>query len=531
MNPADLFCFLFCRYLWPLIHYHKFLAKCIKKLKRNGVDVKQSVSPVAVFLREEVCAVSDHLAGVSLFGSDEWMECLQHFRGWTDTSPESEEHLRTMVNSLKLRALAEPGDVESPLLRNQIDELFLRTMAAARAELREKVEPGCTKVKRQAASHEGRVPSAGPPPMYPRAKGSPPAHPVPAQVMSGQPAAGGMCRPRWGYPPPHGGHWGYHHPGYEQQQPYAGDNSSVQSGLSLDSYHQHYPDYVMYPPQGHMHYPYNPGGPPPPFPAPSDHSQSSAGYEQPVFDPTHGWFDPAMAYAMHQQAESSGYYAPRPTPSPGMGYPDQSAREWQGQANYSPTEHSPYKYDPNVMQPHSPYWAHLDRATLAMGLATPAKASPSTPRRHGKPDDKRDDLEGGEGEKTDSGEENGFAVNAQPPLLRHNQYYGYGPYGGAATEGGYGPPSPATQFMMSPQANFAYNYGYGFSPGRVDARSTPRQNKRTPVKVNTPTAATTDNLTPPHAVHKAVPDRESPSTVETTTETESLAEPANVETF
>ena len=69
------------RYLWPLIHYHKFLAKCIKKLKRNGVDVKMSVSPVAAFLREEVCAVSDHLAAVSLFDSEEWMSCLQYFSG------------------------------------------------------------------------------------------------------------------------------------------------------------------------------------------------------------------------------------------------------------------------------------------------------------------------------------------------------------------------------------------------------------------------------------------------------------------
>ena len=62
------------RYLWPLIHYHKFLAKCIKKLKRNNVDVKTSLSPVSAFLREEVCAVSDHLAATSKFTSDEWME-------------------------------------------------------------------------------------------------------------------------------------------------------------------------------------------------------------------------------------------------------------------------------------------------------------------------------------------------------------------------------------------------------------------------------------------------------------------------
>ena len=123
------------RYLWPLIHYHKFLARCIKKLKRNGVDVKISVSPVAVFLREEVCAVSDHLAAISLFDSDRWMQCLEYFSGWTDTSPESEEALRTLVSQLKLRPLTERGDVDSPLLRSQIDDQYLRAMASARSQM------------------------------------------------------------------------------------------------------------------------------------------------------------------------------------------------------------------------------------------------------------------------------------------------------------------------------------------------------------------------------------------------------------
>lgn len=122
-----------CRYLWPLIHYHKFLAKCIKKLKRNGVDVKVSISPVSVFLREEVCAISDHLAAVSLFSSERWMECLTEFEGWTD--PTSETRLRKLIQGLKLRPLDEPGDVDSPLLRSQIDEQFLQTMAAARENM------------------------------------------------------------------------------------------------------------------------------------------------------------------------------------------------------------------------------------------------------------------------------------------------------------------------------------------------------------------------------------------------------------
>lgn len=67
------------RYLWPLIHYHKFLAKCIKKLKRNNIDVKNSMNPVPAFLREEVCAVSDHLAAASKFTSEEWMNVRNTF--------------------------------------------------------------------------------------------------------------------------------------------------------------------------------------------------------------------------------------------------------------------------------------------------------------------------------------------------------------------------------------------------------------------------------------------------------------------
>jgi hypothetical protein len=124
------------RFLWPLIHYHKFLAKCVKKLKRNNVDVKTSISPVSVFLREEVCAVSDHLGLISNFTSEEWMEALPHFHGWTDTSTEGEETLRKLVKSLPMRPLQEQSDVDSKLLRSQIDRSFLIAMADARKQMK-----------------------------------------------------------------------------------------------------------------------------------------------------------------------------------------------------------------------------------------------------------------------------------------------------------------------------------------------------------------------------------------------------------
>lgn len=40
------------RFLWPLIHYHKFLAKCIKKLKRFGVEYSDK-NDLPTFLRAE----------------------------------------------------------------------------------------------------------------------------------------------------------------------------------------------------------------------------------------------------------------------------------------------------------------------------------------------------------------------------------------------------------------------------------------------------------------------------------------------
>jgi hypothetical protein len=61
------------------------------------------------------------------------MDCLQHFQGWTDSSAEA--RLRRLITKLSLRPLDEPGDIDSPLLRSQIDEQFLRAMVNAREEM------------------------------------------------------------------------------------------------------------------------------------------------------------------------------------------------------------------------------------------------------------------------------------------------------------------------------------------------------------------------------------------------------------
>ena len=467
------------RYLWPLIHYHKFLAKCIKKLKRNGVDVKQSVSPVSVFLREEVCAVSDHLAAVSLFGSEAWMDCLQYFTGWTVQG--ATEQYRTFVTTLPLRPLQEPGDVDSPVLRNQIDEAFLRTMQTQREQL---LDSGNTqmnstsKSRKQSDLNDASTQAAvsnGPPPTYP---GRSPQSAVPRQIH-------GVRRPRYF---PNGGWYQGWDPSYQHQQ----DNSSVHSELSTNSYPQ-----PAYDPNQPSHYPHHHPSPmyPPPYSylphpmyplhgvPPSDHSNSTGDYT--AHDYGVSWMDPAMAaYAMQQQyyhqhhhaSPSSPYHLPVAIHDAVPASPDDVDQQHPS---------TPFKYDPDKVNMNltSPYWSHLDQATLSMGLATPAKFSPSTPRRPS-----ANTLAEAENEDDEDGE------IPMAPLIRQ-PYYGYG---NTAV-----PPSPATQFMMSPQASFAYNYGYGFSPRR---------------RRNTPKANTNSSL--PSTPLKVLDDsaRRSPSTVETASE-------------
>jgi len=524
------------RYLWPLIHYHKFLAKCIKKLKRNGVDVKMSVSPVAAFLREEVCAVSDHLAAVSLFDSEEWMSCLQHFSGWTDTTPTSESSLRVLVGKLFLRPLAEHGDVESPLLRSQIDEQFLRAMASARSQMD-------TGSDQDRYKHSSKSNASRPPHRNIGAHGHtmdsslPPHLHVPQQVGGAPPRATGVRRPRYPYSqqwyghgwhqPPHGHH---HHP--HQYGPHYGDDASVHSSLSGDAFSeygmyagQQGPNGQYYPPVPYHHHPHmdhpHGGGYDPSLPP--DHGMYPM--HTTPYDPHHaglGFFghapvDPSAAYSMqHQpQEDASGYYgmppaSPQVPPSPAPSQHTHLAPESNTPALIGGVagDQTPYKHDPSKT-PRSPYWGHLD-ATIAMGL--------STPQTHVKP--------GTVGPMSpQEGAEAGHAGNGQPLLLRQSQFYGYGPVNN------YGPPSPATQFMMSPQANFAFNYGYGYSPNQghlpahYERSPTSGMPQGTNLSSSLKQAAPGLSPAPPRSKRAtSTDDRESPSTVETITESESLTE-------
>lgn len=480
------------RYLWPLIHYHKFLAKCIKKLKRNGVDVKHAVSPVAVFLRDEVCAVSDHLAECSRFDSDEWMGCLKHFDGWTDC--EGEDQLRQHIRLLKLRPLSEPGDVDSKLLRDQVDRHFLTAMAKARAQLREGGEAPIIR------SREGSSRPRGQPPVYPRHALNPEATPVSRNGYRRNSSPGLYnyhdFNPYW-------------NTGDQSSmssmvtQPSAvpyGDNSSVQSVQSVLSsesgfVQNNYPAY-MHPVAAHPHaYPHYYAGH-----MPYHHPNKFGEYPMNGTECIDPAYYGALFYPSYQTPMAHGI------PSEVEEQHDEDVSEGTdldlpstSESEAEKKDSTPVKYQ---MQPQqqSPFWSHLD--SVATGLATPAKASPKTPRQNVSP----------EGQPV----EQFHHTSAQPLLLR-----GYPYYGNYMAREGYAPPSPATQFMMSPQPNFApgYGYPYGLSPG--GARS-PRK------KMSSRNAGET---TPP-PVRKIVAthdvSRESPTTVGTSAETESLPEGAAV---
>lgn len=431
------------RYLWPLIHYHKFLAKCIKKLKRNGVDVKTSVSPVAVFLREEVCAVSDHLASVSLFTSEEWVKCLVYFNGWTDHSPKAEKRMRMLVSKLNLRPLNEPGDVDSPLLRSQVDEHFLRAMASAREQMtnggiqqeRANQSKSAARQRDQAAiidtQTERRASAPGKRnkiPLHPQSQSNPSAMAGPysvSKLMGNQPTTGSAHgnpgdQQYWGYQGHSRQWWANGWPHYA----YCREGESVESGLSTDTFQQ-YGDYGMYAgangayyPQDHSDYYYGPAG----------------GYHQYYADlgMAEGWIgytqasDPNSSFSSQHVVEGSGYVAPgTPRASPN--------RSYDFYHSYSPagSDQTPRKisYSQNGV-PSSPYWAHLDQSTLAMtGLFSPQHGNhPETPlrgRNH------NEETEPGNADATrkisDADQSEDFAVNAKPLLIsNHLQYHQHG---------------------------------------------------------------------------------------------------------
>ena len=69
---------------------------------------------------------------MSKYDSEEWTEALRNFDGWTDHDPAAEETVRKLV--LCQRLVSGSDDVDSSLLRSQLDETVLKAMAAVKQE-------------------------------------------------------------------------------------------------------------------------------------------------------------------------------------------------------------------------------------------------------------------------------------------------------------------------------------------------------------------------------------------------------------
>jgi hypothetical protein len=270
-----------------------------------------------------------------------------------------------------------------------------------------------------------------------------------------------------------------------------------------------------------------------PFYPPPTSEQTTAGsypvmpYYPPNFDPYNN-----PEYAL---AATSGWYgqdpnvvqATEPGTPVGKSFSPQDATDQTGLSPYAgdaPVEqHVQHEGDYSHGQ-MSPFWGHMEyqvHQTLAhAGIVTPHKGPPpSTPHRNSNCDeDKESDMQ---------------EIDAKPLLLNHNVQYN--PYSQMYREG-YMPPSPATQFMMSPQANAqaaayyaAYNHvgyhQYYVSPRRSSAR---RRTKRTSPPSSTKTEDS--KIIPPPVIRKVAdpisgPEETSDSdlTAATAAESESVA--------
>lgn len=397
-NSIFLYFYLY-RYLWPLIHYHKFIAKCIKKLKRNNVDVKTCESDVSLFLRQEVCNVSDHLAFMSKYDSEEWTSALSHFVGWADPDPNVEGTVRTLVASQQLVGVSETADVQSSLLRSQIDDTILKAMQAAKDEAgKDAYDYKDVPEQRHPLAATGVV-EGGPL--------SHQQHPYSAQDSSnsfGRQSSNGTAawtdeshlrsaleskkrtindtswsnrseyhphHPSYPHQYPSYGH-GPPPPGYGHHQGYGGsatmNGSQYYHPHQYDGYGQyhtgphHHPPHHMYPHHGDMQY--------------NDHYgqhhhhyyNGSGGYYQPSDGSSHGSFHEGMVFdhSMHSQ-------------DPYM-HPSSSV-----------SAHTPNRYPGSDMHhgqypPPSPYWGHLNISQLPGLAASPGMhITPSKPPRGSHP--------------------------------------------------------------------------------------------------------------------------------------------------
>ena len=484
--------------------------------------------------------MSDHLALTSKFTSEEWMAALANFRGWTDDQPDSESNLRALVGSTRLRPVHKPGDVDSPLLRDQIDEQFLRVMVAARKHManggNQDSRGGNSGGQSRKNGGGGRPPmqhhqqrpqqpvqpfSNGPggipPPEYWQYHHAPPHSYLPPFHSMGEAPYG------HGYPPSHsgqhlptmdsmgGGGIGVPvgpHPNKksQKQRRKLKDKSAVATkgnwdqsldwgmGVGMNGMYGH-------PPLPHHLYGQDPNGDYSMYGGSGDQGhywnhQSAGPYTRqdycnhvsyPHYETHgHGGFHPGPGYQgghyTYTWSDHDGSQSSEPSINGGNADPCGGVSPVFGTPNLHPHQQPPLSTDGAAQTPDkgglvgdpmplpSPFWGHLDQSTLAMtGLGSPlggSEAANLTPGPKSAVDLKggkaavgggtgktpgggrrKDNLQGGFG-----GGVTGAGMTTAPPLIN--------PYCAAGPRHGYAPPSPATQFLMSPQANSARAVAY-----------------------------------------------------------------------
>ena len=408
-------------------------------------------------MREEVCAVSDHLASVSKFDSDQWMGCLPHFQGWTGTAAEDEKTLRDIVKKLPMRILGDTKeDAEVPAFRELIENAFVKSVA----KHKEQMTSGADEYRSTDQYGEKRY-AQGPLPNQRRLVGvgpkgkRPPRHgrgvPKPSKNMSNRKhSAGGQRRNHINQYPAmnqmnhmmgHPMNMSMHHPMY-QYDPYQ-QNQSM----------QYMPQNYYYDGQGNewAH-------------------QMSHGEE--CHNPNFSYMDQSMASTdmhfypgnegvIHQHGNWNGHIAPVQDASVSM---ISNNGEDASQCSDQPSQigapegislsflkldncATPSKNRNGAIHgaPPSPHWGHLNMATLAV-VASPGGRHPNSPQHF-----VYDHNENPHGNTQVYGNGQG-----EPPLI---STYNSGPHGRV----GFVPPSPATQFFRSSQSNpQAHAY---FAPG------------------------------------------------------------------
>jgi hypothetical protein len=419
------------------------------------------------------------------------MDCLENFDGWADFH--DEEKLRKIIRGLKLRPLDEPGDVDSPLLRSQIDEQFLRAMISARENRDITPQSDATNVSNKLKA-DSKLSSGLP--LHPKVSAiilsnirrfikSNLLHQKNAKVTTraakqqshsmyasqramtnksqssfgdgSRSSHGASC----GYPT--GRYWGN---GWTPNFAVCDESNSVHSTLSGDTQACGYPpahyDPYLY---GFYSVPYYPPHYQEQFVSHYYHGGYVTGYNMCINQEHSIKSIPAPNNSHHAQGGS-----PVPPRTPSKASPDLleqnelSAQYVDSCTNYGST-----------------YWGHMEnqmRQTLAnAGIITPHKCAPASP-----PDrEPRCEVENVTPKREQDRESQQVEMNAKPLLLNHSGFYN--PYNFTCNHESV-PPSPATQFMMPPQAdarsaayyaNYPQGGQYGFSPRRSTIR---RKNKR-----------------------------------------------------